>query len=96
MDDEYENALHEIREKIDAIDEQILRLLAKRFEIVKSVHDIKKAHNLPIRQMGRYQQMMAELSEKAKILGLDQRVVHSVWEAIHDTSIKVQENMDKK
>jgi chorismate mutase len=95
MVDEYEKALHEVRQKIDKIDSQILKLLAERFEIVRNVHDIKKAHNLPIKQMGRYQEMMVTLSEKAKKIGLDQRVVHSVWEAIHDTSIKIQEDMDK-
>lgn len=95
MNDQYEAALHDIRQKIDVIDEKILRLLAERFEAVKEVHDIKKVNGLPIRQMGRYQEMMVTLSEKAKILGLDQRVVHAVWEAIHDTSIKVQEDMDK-
>jgi len=95
MDDKYEEALHEIRQKIDVVDEQILRLLKDRFEIVEQVYDIKKKKGLPIKQMGRYQQMMITLSEKARILGVDQRVVHSVWEAIHDTSIKIQEDQER-
>lgn len=94
MSDPYEEILGEIRGRIDVVDEKILRLLAERWGLVKEIHDLKKRHGLPIRQTGRYQAMVARLSERAKELGADQRLVHAVWEVIHDQSIRQQEELD--
>lgn len=93
-DDQYEEALKVVRAKIDAVDEGLLRLLAERWQLVKEVHDVKKAKGLPIRQNGRYQEMVSHLRIKADELGVDPRLVHAIWEVIHEQSIRSQEELD--
>lgn len=50
--------LNQLRNNIDAIDEQILSLFMKRMELCKGVADYKKANNLPVFQGNREQQVI--------------------------------------
>jgi len=43
------------RQKIDELDEQIVRLISKRAEAAKAIGDIKRGGNLPVYEPGREQ-----------------------------------------
>lgn len=68
--------LAELRNAIDDIDEQLLRLYEKRMAVAKSVAEYKKEHGLPVFQGGREEEVLqriaemssAELSGGAKLL----------------------------
>lgn len=50
--------LNKLRDGIDNIDSEILSLFMKRMELCKGVADYKKAHNMPVFQGGREQQVI--------------------------------------
>ena len=58
------NKLLEYRDKIDAIDGEIVRLLAGRFGIAKEVAEYKKSNNLPIFQANREAEILRRISEQ--------------------------------
>ena len=45
--------LKELRNKIDEIDQELVKLIEKRIEIVKEIGKYKKEHNLPILDQNR-------------------------------------------
>jgi len=49
--------LHELRKRIDEIDEQIIKLLEERVRIAKEIGAIKRELNLPIRDEKREEEV---------------------------------------
>ena len=57
--------LNELRNEINTIDDEILRLFLKRMEVAGQVADYKKAHHLPIYQPQREQEILENVEQKA-------------------------------
>ena len=57
--------LSEIREKINAVDDQLLDLFLKRMELAEEVAAYKNEHHLPILNKQREREVLAKVTEKA-------------------------------
>lgn len=60
-----ENRLAECRKEIDAIDEEISALFARRLAVCDDIAEIKKAGALQVRNPGREEQVISKVLEKA-------------------------------
>lgn len=80
-----------MREQLDVIDTQILKLLSQRMRISEDIGKIKHTHNMPIFQPQRWQQVLERQMETAKELGLDEEFVKELTEKIHGESLRIQE-----
>jgi chorismate mutase len=81
-----------LREKIDEIDMQILRLLKERMEVCKTIGRIKLEHKRPIRDIERENALYARISERASELGLSPEETKVVYRQIIAMSVRVQES----
>jgi chorismate mutase/prephenate dehydratase len=61
--------LNELRNEINAIDDEILKLFLRRMDVAEQVADYKRAHDLPIYQPQREQEILESVSERAGELG---------------------------
>ena len=61
--------LNELRNEINQIDDEILRLFLRRMELAAQVGTYKRAHDLPILQPQREQEILDSVSRKAGELG---------------------------
>lgn len=50
--------LYQLRSEIDAIDAQIIILLAKRFAVVRDIGTYKKAHTIPCLDETRWKEVL--------------------------------------
>ena len=57
--------IHELRESIDVIDRQIVRLLAERLELVKRVGEIKRGHGLQVHDPVRERDLLDKVAKAA-------------------------------
>ncbi len=57
--------LQELRNQIDGIDSDILKLFSKRMEVCRCVADYKKEHDLPVMQGGREKQVIERVRANA-------------------------------
>lgn len=57
--------LNELRQQIDAIDDQLVRLFCQRMDISAQVADYKRENNLPIFHPGRERAILQKVAEKA-------------------------------
>ena len=57
--------LKDLREKIDAIDQQMVDLFKQRMEVSKEVAAYKQANNLPTQDVGRERSLLAKVGEQA-------------------------------
>jgi chorismate mutase / prephenate dehydratase len=82
--------LESIRKKIDRVDGDILRLLAVRLELAKDIGAAKKRIGKPIMDRGREAEVLAKVSEKAKILGLGHEDVQVIFKDVIAMSRRIQ------
>ena len=57
--------LKDLRNQIDLIDDELVRLFIKRMEISAQVADYKKAHTMPIHVPAREQEILQVIAKKA-------------------------------
>ena len=82
--------LQELRNQIDNIDDELLKLLAKRCEVSSKIGVVKKENNLTILQIDRWNSILSNHIEKGKMLGLKEELVKDIFETIHKDSIDRQ------
>lgn len=82
--------LSELRRQIDAIDEQLLELLAKRMRISREIGIYKKEHNMPILQSPRYSEILEKRSSMGEQMELNGDFVKEILKEIHEESVRQQ------
>ncbi|MBQ5711786.1 MAG: chorismate mutase, partial [Oscillospiraceae bacterium] len=71
--------LDELRNEIDMIDEQLVKLFCQRMEVSARVADYKKENDMPILVPARERQVLAGVAEKAgEEMGDYARVLYSM------------------
>ena len=83
--------LKQLRQKIDALDDQILQLLSKRVQTCKAIGLAKKAQGLPIHDSSREQEVYQKIKTKATDLSLSSEQVEAVYREIVNMCSAVQE-----
>lgn len=84
--------LETIRKKFDAIDSQIISLLAQRTELSKEIGQYKKNHQLAVHDQKREGELIRKLKDNAKQQDVDEQLVEKIYSAILDNSRQNQEN----
>lgn len=80
--DETAAALEELRREIDAIDKQVVDLLARRHGVVQHVVAIKKRAHLPIYHPAREENLISQRREQARQAGLDPDHIEELYRSI--------------
>ena len=82
-----DKSLDNWRKQIDALDEALLSLLAKRMDIVRKIGAHKKQNGLPARDQKRWNTLLAKLLSIAKDNGINPNLVKKIWNAIHEQAL---------
>ncbi len=80
-----------LRQQMDMVDQEILTLLRARMDISRQMGEYKKENNLPVPDSSRWEEAQNMRRNKAKELGLDEDLVVSLYDIIHEHS-KAQQN----
>lgn len=94
---DFENRLDMLRNRIDAIDSELLEMLSSRVEIVKEIGAYKRDNNVTALQINRWTQLMENRVNLGKKLDLDETFVKILFQLIHEDSVRMQtEIMDEE
>lgn len=86
----FENQLELLRNRIDAIDTELLETLSSRMEIVKQIGKYKRENNVTALQIGRFSELMDKRVKLGVSLNLDPHFVQQVFQHIHEDSVRMQ------
>ncbi len=88
--------LPEIRKKIDAVDEQIIRLLNERSDLVHEVGVIKKAQGLPLHVPEREEQVLRAVAAKAREMDsrLPESSIRAIYREIMAAALELEQMLD--
>ncbi len=84
--------LHDIRDRLDAIDAEVLRLLGERRKLSVEMIRTKEASNSPLRDQKREEEMLACRIQVGRAQGLDAHYVTRVFHEVIDDSVRLQQD----
>jgi isochorismate pyruvate lyase len=90
-DADREAVLRPLRDRIDAIDEQLVSLIAARMGVVEEVVTIKQAHGLPARLDDRIAEVVANVRARAERLGAPPDLAETIWRTMIEWVIAYEE-----
>ncbi|HSL88031.1 MAG TPA: bifunctional 3-deoxy-7-phosphoheptulonate synthase/chorismate mutase [Ignavibacteriaceae bacterium] len=82
--------MNELRDRINQLDESLLKLLAERRTLSMDIIKEKEKHEYNIRDKEREKDILSRLVETGKKLGLDTHYISKIFQDIIDDSIKLQ------
>ncbi len=82
--------LQTLRAEIDALDQQLLALLAARLEVARTIGVTKRAQGMAIHQPEREAALREDRLRQGRELGLEQQLVLDVLEAMLEASKRRQ------
>lgn len=71
-----------LRAMVDAIDREIVQLLARRNGLIADIAEHKREHRLPIRDFVREREIIADRRARGQTLGLNPELLESMWRLI--------------
>lgn len=88
--------LNALRDKIDAVDRQLIDLLAARLALVGEVGEVKSRHGLPIYAPDREASMLARRRAEAERLGVPGDLIEDVLRRVMRESYILESTSDKE
>jgi chorismate mutase len=86
-----ENAIiGELRREIDEIDDQVLKMLARRMEIAARIGKHKRSQGMDVLQLDRWTRVVEDRLEKGTSRGLSRNFLLKLLQAIHEESLRIQ------
>lgn len=85
--------IEQLRQEIDGIDNELIELFARRFEISRRIGLVKNEEDMPILQLNRWDSIIRDRLVKGEKLGLSNDFVKGVFDAIHLESLKTQNKL---
>ncbi|MFZ5428753.1 MAG: chorismate mutase [Bacteroidota bacterium] len=87
---QFENQLEVLRNRIDALDTELLEVLSSRMDIVKEIGLYKKEHNVTALQINRWAQLMENRIKMGEKLNLNRTFTQILFQLIHEDSVRMQ------
>lgn len=82
--------LEELRERIISVDDEIIRLIGERRDLVLEVGRIKESLGLPIMDPAREARVVRRVAERSRALGVDEELTRDVIWRIISSARQVQ------
>lgn len=83
--------INRLRDAVDLIDRDIVRLLARRRRVTTKIGRVKADRGMPVLIPNREEELLAIIKEEAKLQGLDESYVSMLFEMVLADSRKAQE-----
>lgn len=84
-------SLADLRREIDALDSELVSVLARRQRCVERVIEIKRAQNLPARLPDRIEEVLKRVSKLATAAKLEPDLAVAVWREMIEQFIAYEE-----
>lgn len=90
------DTLANLREEIDALDQDIIALLGKRMQIVHRVAAVKQRENIPVVIPERIETVLAQSGEWAKAHNIDPDIARQIYRILIDYACRTEEALFEK
>lgn len=88
---ERDEAIKQLRKKIDTVDGQLVDLLAERMDAVRKIGELKLEQGISTYQPLRWREIMESRARRAREKGLSEEFLLRVYQHIHEEALRQQE-----
>ncbi len=85
------DSIEALREKVDAVDDQILRDIALRLKICRAIGELKKQQGKPVHDISRETEVFKRVKYRAELLKIDPVLTERIYREIVNMCSSVQE-----
>ena len=89
-------SLEALRRQIDEFDNNLLDLLSRRMRVCREIGQYKKEHNMTVVRTERYNEILDKRGAQGVLCGMDADFIKTIFEAIHEESVRQQMNIMNK
>jgi chorismate mutase len=86
----FASKLQALRQNIDQLDDQLVKLLAERMRVARLIGDYKRENGVSILQLQRWQSLSEQRTREMVAAGLSEEFARWILQAIHNESIQQQ------
>ena len=79
-----------LRKQIDELDNALMGRLSKRMRVCREIGQYKKEHNMTVLQANRYNEILQKRGAQGSLMGISPESVASIFETIHEESVRQQ------
>lgn len=90
---ESNNELKKLRDEIDTLDWEFIEVVAKRFQVVQKVGELKQRHSLEVFHADRWDTMKERNKAMAEENHISEALINDLFEVIHKHSMALQEDI---
>ena len=83
--------LTRLRKRINNLDDELLKVLARRADVSRNIGIYKKENNMSILQAKRWKSLMSDHLQQARRNNMNEKFVNDLFKLIHQDSIDIQE-----
>lgn len=83
-------SIETLRSQIDECDNTLLEVLAKRMRISREIATYKREHNMTVVQATRYNEILDKRGAQGVLCGMSDEFVRTIFERIHEESVRQQ------
>ena len=83
-------SIEALRSQIDECDNSLLDILAKRMRISREIATYKREHNMTVVQATRYNEILDKCGAQGVLCGMSDEFVRTIFERIHEESVRQQ------
>ncbi len=87
------NSLDPFRRRLDALDEEIARLLGERFAVCREIAYYKRAHDIPMMQPGRVAEVRARYLARGAEVDLPADFIAALFELMIGATCKMEDEL---
>lgn len=81
------HSMADLRDAIDALDQQLVQMLAQRMRFIDRAIDLKPAEGMPARIPDRVEAVVENVVKTARVEGFDPVLAETLWRQLIDWSI---------
>lgn len=89
---ENEINLVRLRRLLEQNDQELLRLVGKRCQLVLELGDLKSRMEMPVLQPGYWEQSLARRIREARDMDLSETLTEEIFNLLHRYSVQLQQN----
>lgn len=85
--------LQDMRRRLDALDAELIRFFAARFDICREVAEHKRTQDIPMMQPGRVDEVRAGYLQRGRELGVPEEFTQAMFEALITASCALEDEI---
>ena len=83
--------IDDLRKEIDALDDELMQILAKRTTVVQEIGKIKKQHKITPLDEKRWEEVLNRVFKNARKHNVPKELVKNIYNHIHKAALEIEQ-----